>query len=143
MSGAPPPGPAGALEEPQDLSTALAWLAADDVRQRTLAAKALGRQGPSVAQAVPALLRAIGDPDPMVRSMVASALGKIGRVEALPALLACLADPVVPVRFWAAQALGQIGAPAPGVREALARLAREDEAHVRAAAARALAQIPG
>jgi len=134
-------GSAGALEEPQDLSTALAWLATDDARKRTLAAKALGRQGPSMAEAVPALLRAIDDPDPMVRSMVASALGKIRRVEAIPALLACLYDPVVPVRFWSAEALGRIGAAAPGVREALERLAREDEAHVRAAAARALTQI--
>ncbi len=143
MSGTPPLDAAGALSEPGDLSTALAWLTAEDARQRTLAAKALGRQGPAVAEAVPDLLRVIGDPDPMVRSMVASALGKIGRVEALPALLACLSDPVVPVRFWAAQALGQIGAAGPGVREALARVAREDEVHVRAAAVRALTQIPG
>jgi len=131
----------GALEEPQDLSTALAWLQSDDARKRTLAAKALGHQGADVASAVPALLLVIEDADPMVRSMVASALGKIGRPDAVPALLARLADPVVPVRFWSAEALGRIRVAGPGVREALERLAREDEAHVRAAAARALARL--
>jgi HEAT repeat protein len=129
------------LSEPGDLASALAWLAAEDPRQRSLAAKALGRQGPAVAAALPSLLKALEDVDPMVRSMVASALGRIGSPEAIPGLMARLADPVVPVRFWSVEALGRIATPAPGLADLLARLARDDEAHVRAAAARALARL--
>lgn len=130
------------LQEPEDLSTALAWLADEDPRKRVLAAKALGRQGPGVAQAVPALLVTLSDADPMVRSMAASALGRIGRPEAIAPLMERLHDPLVPVRFWAVEALGRIGRAHPGLREALERLAREDEAHVRAAAQRALVRLP-
>lgn len=136
MSGTEP------LGEPEDLSTALSWLRDADPRKRVLAAKALGRQGPSVAEAVPALLTTLVDPDPMVRSMAASALGRIGHASAVGPLQACLADPLVPVRFWAAEALGRIGVSAPGLREALERMAREEEAHVRAAAQRALVRLP-
>jgi HEAT repeat protein len=125
--------------EPTDLASALAALAADDPRARTLAAKALGRQGPDVREAAPHLMRALADADPMVRSMAASALGKIGAPQAAPALVAALSDPVVPVRFWVAEALGRLGVDAPGAREALARLAAESEPHVKAAATRALA----
>lgn len=128
--------------EPEDLSTALAWLGDEDPRKRVLAAKALGRQGPSVAAAVPALLGTLGDPDPMVRSMVASALGRIGHASAVGPLQARLADPLVPVRFWVVEALGRIGVSSPGLRETLQRMAREEEAHVRAAAQRALARLP-
>jgi HEAT repeat protein len=133
--------PTSEPQEPDDLPSALAALASEDPRARTLAAKARGRQGPDVQSAVPQLVRALADPDPMVRSMCASALGKIGAPEAAPALVAALADAVVPVRFWAAEALGRLAVDAPGAREALARLAAEPEPHVRAAAARALAAL--
>lgn len=127
--------------EPEDLPSALRALAADDPRLRTLAAKALGRQGPSVRSAAPALVAALQDPDPMVRSMAASALGKIGAVESADALVRALSDPVVPVRFWAADALGRLGAAPPGARAALERLVAEGEPHVKAAALRALAAL--
>jgi HEAT repeat protein len=128
--------------EPQDLPSALRALAADDPRQRTLAAKALGRQGSAVRSAAPALVNALADPDPMVRSMAASALGKIGAVESAEALVRALADPVVPVRFWAADALGRLRTAPPGAHAALERLVAEGEPHVRAAALRALAALP-
>jgi HEAT repeat protein len=127
--------------EPADLASALVALRSEDPRARTLAAKALGRQGPDVREAVPHLLGTLSDPDPMVRSMAASALGKIGASEAAPALVRALSDSVVPVRFWVADALGRLGVDAPGAREALGRLASEAEPHVRAAAARALAVL--
>jgi HEAT repeat protein len=127
--------------EPEDLPSALRALRSDDPRLRTLAAKALGRQGHSVRSAAPELVKALQDPDPMVRSMAASALGKIGAVETADALVSALADPVVPVRFWAADALGRLGSAPPGARAALERLVTEGEPHVRAAALRALAAI--
>ncbi|MFM8386164.1 MAG: HEAT repeat domain-containing protein [Planctomycetia bacterium] len=133
--------PLAPLEEPTSLSQARAWLRDGDPRKRMLAAKALGRQGASVAEAVPDLCAALQDADPMVRSMVASALGRIGEGRAVPALLACLADPVLPVRFWAVEALGRIGQAAPGLREALEGLARSDDLHLSAAARRALARL--
>jgi HEAT repeat protein len=131
-----------ALEPPGDLATALSWLEDEDPRRRTLAAKTLGRQGPDVASAVPALAKALADPDPMVRSMAASALGRIGSAEAALPLLESLRDPSVPVRFWAVEALARLGAGTPGLRSELERLVREDEAHVKAAAQRALARLP-
>jgi HEAT repeat protein len=134
------PGPDPA--EPEDLPSALRALASEDPRQRTLAAKALGRQGPAVRSAALHLVHALGDVDPMVRSMAASALGKIGATEAADALVKALADPVVPVRFWAADALGRLGVAPSGARAALERLVAEGEAHVKAAALRALAVLP-
>jgi HEAT repeat protein len=133
--------PSDPLQEPEDLSTAQAWLADEDPRKRLLAAKALGRQGPNVASAVPALIVALADADPMVRSMVASALGRIGDAAAVAPLQARLADPVVPVRFWVLDALGRIGVAAPGLLETLRRMAEVEEAHVKAAAQRALARL--
>lgn len=134
----PPPDPL----EPTDLATALDGLASEDPRVRTLALRAIGRQGPDQRAAAPHLLRLLSDPDPMVRSMAASSLGRVGAAEAVPALVAALGDPVVPVRFWAAEALGRLGSAAAGAREALERLAAASEPHVKAAAARALRALP-
>lgn len=135
--------PLAPLEEPTSLSEARAFLRDPDPRKRMLAAKALGRQGATVAAAVPDLCQALSDADPMVRSMVASALGRIGHADAIAPLQACLADPVLPVRFWAVEALGRIGRPAPGLREALEPLARGSDPHLSAAARKALARLGG
>lgn len=134
--------PDPAETEPEDLPSALRALASEDPRQRTLAAKALGRQGPAVRAAAPHLVLALRDADPMVRSMAASALGKIGATESAAALVQALADPVVPVRFWAADALGRLRVAPAGARAALERLVAEGEPHVKAAALRALAGMP-
>ncbi len=99
--------------EPQSLEEALALLASADPRQRAVAARALGRQGPDVAAAAPALLGRLGDEDPMVRAQAATALGRIGALHAVGPLRRLLEDPVAPVRFWAAEALARL-APSPG-----------------------------
>ncbi|MFM8979066.1 MAG: HEAT repeat domain-containing protein [Planctomycetia bacterium] len=134
--------PLAPLEEPTSLSEARAFLRDQAPRKRMRAATALGRQGPQVAAAVPQLCSALEDADPMVRSMVASALGRIGHGDAVAPLLARLADPVLPVRFWAVEALGRIGQPAPGLRESLDALARGSDLHLSAAARKALARLP-
>jgi hypothetical protein len=60
------------------LAAALAALADDHRSVRVRAAKALGRIGPAVAEAVPALIHALSDIDDDVRGAAAEALGRIG-----------------------------------------------------------------
>lgn len=127
--------------QPANLSEALRLLDAQDPRQRALSAKTLGRQGEDARPAVPHLVARLEDPDPMVRSVAAAALGRIGAAEAVAPLTRALTDPLVPVRFWVAEALGQIGVPDAAALAALTRLAAEPEAHVRAAALRALVAL--
>lgn len=146
MSPRPPAAtpPSGAEpRDPESLSEALAGLRAEDPRQRARAAKALGRQGPDVASAVPDLLTVLADPDPMVRAVAAGALGRIGAPEAVPGLVAAAADPLPGVRFWCAEALGRLGVRSEAVLALLRRLADEPEIHVQAAARRALAALHG
>jgi HEAT repeat protein len=59
--------------------------------------------------AVPALIAALKDGDPMVRWQAAKALGEIGDSSATPALIAVLNDPQWKVREQTAKALGKIG----------------------------------
>jgi HEAT repeat protein len=54
------------------------------------AAEALGKLGDP--QAIPALIKALGDSDWDVRCAAAEALGKIGDPQAVPALIQALGD---------------------------------------------------
>lgn len=88
---------------------------------RTAAAEALGATGP---QAVPALVRAMGDYHYEVRAAAASALGRIGR-PALPAAeaLAGALDPYLGVAAEAGGALIAIGSEALPIVEARVKTA--------------------
>lgn len=85
---------------------------------RETAADALARIGTA---AVPALIDALHDPNPDVRSRAAGAIARMGppAKEAVPNLIVALADPDWKVRRSAARALGQIGA---GAAEAVPAL---------------------
>jgi hypothetical protein len=110
------------LPAPVNVVTGTSTLAVGD--PPAAAGDALGRIG---EKAVPALVEALKDPDPMVRVRACKALGYMGPSgrEAVPNLTAALADSVDAVREQAARALGQIGeASAPAVPELL-RLMRE------------------
>jgi len=75
---------------------------------RETAADALARIG---RPAVPALIRALSDPDPELRHQAARALSRMGPSvrDAVPALIRALKDPDPLVRRSAARALGQVG----------------------------------
>ena len=108
------------------------------------AAEALGGVGPGAAEAIPALIQALGgDVSVRVRSAAARALGEIGpeAAETVPALIQALGDENYVVRSAAAEALGSIG---PGAVEAVPALveALEDETwSVRRSAAASLKAI--
>jgi len=95
-----------------------------EVGNRFYAAEALGKIGEPAKEAVPALIKALGDEKAeKVRSNVAEALGKIGDAQAVPALIEALSDEVWGVRYSAARALGEIGEPAvPALIEALSKI---------------------
>lgn len=72
------------------------------------------------AQAMPALLDALNDPDDSIRCVAALALGQMQAASAIPALTLLLADSSGWVRGAAADALALIGEPAvPALGEAL------------------------
>lgn len=70
----------------------------------------LGNIGPAAAEAVPALIDALKDPDEIVRQKAAQALENIGpaAAEALPALTDALEDPDEIVRRCAAVLLKRL-----------------------------------
>ena len=72
---------------------------------RMAAAEALAALGPA---ALPALLSALGDPDPRLRMWAAYTLGVLGDPGAVPALISALDDDDVGVVKWAAAALRSI-----------------------------------
>ena len=72
---------------------------------RMAAAEALAALGPA---ALPALLSALGDPDPRLRMWAAYTLGVLRDPGAVPALIAALEDDDVGVVKWAAAALRSI-----------------------------------
>ena len=75
-----------------------------------MAALALGDIGPGAGSAVPALIRALRDPDPGVRRRATLALGEMNCLVALPALQQAAAqDSAETVRRAAQRVLGLIG----------------------------------
>lgn len=90
------------------------------------AADALARIGPT---AVPALMKALQDADPKVRTRAAQAFARMGpeASDAVPALTRALADKDPDVRRYAARALGQIGPAAETAIPALVMAMSEPE----------------
>jgi HEAT repeat protein len=77
-----------------------------DPNMRYWAAESLGNFGPPAREAVPDLIEALKDPEPMVRMGAAYALGEIGPTpEAVATLKQALKDPDQKVREGAAYAL--------------------------------------
>lgn len=112
-----------------------------EVRQD--AVEVLAHIGPGAADAVPALIAALRDPESFIRRDVAWALGDMGAVAtgAVPALMTALRDPEWSVRFAAAFALGEIG---PDAKDAILELIaafRDPDWPVHLAGAFALAKL--
>ncbi len=92
-------------------------------------------------EARPAILKACGDADAIVRREALRAAGRIGAQEAAPTLLQALSDPDPALRATAAEALGNLT-----VKEAaqpLTRALADSEGSVRRAAVIALSALPG
>lgn len=89
----------------------VAWLGSSEARKRALAADALGDMGRTATVAVPALRRALSDPDPRVRASAARALGAVATPTA-PEIVAdlqrALLDPSEDVRLSSRTALGRL-----------------------------------
>ncbi|HET9941852.1 MAG TPA: HEAT repeat domain-containing protein, partial [Terriglobia bacterium] len=88
-------------------STLVEFLEGDDVDLRMQAALALGSR--KDLHAVPALMKALGDPDPNVVYHAIEALGRIGALEACDALLSIAEHQDFFLAFPAIEALGEIG----------------------------------
>jgi len=108
---------------------------------RWTAASVLGKIGPDAGAAVPALVAALDDPEPMVRDLSAEALGHVG-----PSAAGAAAGPLSGLlkgdgRLSALQALQRFGKEAaPGVPAVAAALGHPDAA-VRWNAAEVLAKV--
>src|SRR5947207_10345191 len=87
------------------------WRESQIPRMRAAAEQVLGEFGPAAGQAAPELVKALGDPNPIVRRNAAFALGKIGAKPelAVPALAGLLRDRNEEVRMYAAIALKKFG----------------------------------
>jgi len=88
---------------------------------------------------VPGIVRALRDPDELVRSHAAATLGRVAAPSTVDALAAALDDPSPRVRASAATALGAL--PGPVSAAALTAHLADPHPHVRAAAAAALRRV--
>jgi len=81
-----------------------------DTTNRYHAAHALGKMGPAVEGALPALIKALDDPHTTVRWEAVQALAKFGPAaeNAAPMLRQCLSDPERSVQMAAEVALKQV-----------------------------------
>ena len=120
-------------------------VAAGPGKAREMAAWALGTIGPEAAAAVPALVEALWERDPVSRSRLIWTLGQIGPgAAAVPALVQALGDEDAAIRRAAAVALERVGPAAAAAVPALIIGLKDTGQYVRGAVARALGSIgPG
>ncbi len=126
--------------------TALAHLLADEDREvRRDAALALGKAGPTAADAIPALRKATKDRDEEVCIQAAEALVHAGETqEAVAALAAMISGQESSVDRWkAAQVLGSLGPKAKDALPVLEAALKSDDGNLRVTAASALFKIDG
>jgi hypothetical protein len=118
----------------------LLLLAAPEAQDRRHAVEELRKIGPAAAEALPALIAAIGDADKEVRWAAAKPIGNIGpaAAEAVAALAAALDDADKEVRQAAAKPIGKIGPAAAEALPALIAAIGDADKEVRWAAAKAI-----
>jgi HEAT repeat protein len=101
---------------------------------------ALGTQGYSATNAVPALAALVETAPPQLAEQAANALGALGK-PAVPRLLQSLRHPSAAVRVLAAEALAKVGPPARDALPRLIELAKDDQPLVRRTAISVLPSI--
>lgn len=112
--------------------------------ERRMALYCLRDLPPSASVGPDPFLRALSDPDPIVRSTAASSLGRLGRRShlVLDGLLRALTqDPSILIRRVAAVALGQIAPNRRDVRASLEETMEAEDPDLRRAARHALARL--
>lgn len=122
-------------------------LAKGDDAQQSLAAEALGKIGPDAKSAMPELKKLLDDNDPVVRTAAAFAVlriepGEKGTADtALATLQSGLESTEERARIESARALGHVGNIAERAIPSLCTALKDDQPHVQAFAAEALARI--
>ncbi|MFO0947145.1 MAG: HEAT repeat domain-containing protein [Planctomycetota bacterium] len=122
-------------------------LAKGDDAQQSLAAEALGKIGPPAKSAMPELKKLLEDNDPVVCTAAAFAVLRIEPGDkalgesALTALENGLASTDERARIESARALGHVGSIAAKTVPSLCKALKDDQPHVQAFAAEALAKI--
>jgi HEAT repeat protein len=113
-----------------------------DLQIRRNAAGSLGALGPLAKPAVPALLKALGDADDLVRDRVTRALGQIGFPErdVTAGLLRSLRDPVTFVRHTAISQISFGGTIPPDALPVLHELTKDSDRQIAQLATNALAR---
>jgi hypothetical protein len=117
---------------PASLKTLTEALGASDDGVREAAAWSLTQWTRAAAPAVPALTRAMGDADPVVRGLVAVALRDVGRTASAPALdtlIGHLTDSDENVRMMTAQAIATQGPAAKRAMPELIKACRVEGQH--------------
>jgi HEAT repeat protein len=124
-----------------DLQEGLRLLRSPAWEERVAGARMLGRLTPRRQEALPELVKAMGDQATLVRASVAEALSGFGEA-AVPALLKGLNDPSDKVRKTSAFALGDMGRAAEAAVPQMGRMLRKDgDRYVRWSAAHALGSL--
>jgi S1-C subfamily serine protease/HEAT repeat protein len=114
--------------------------ALENAATRAKAAEALGLMGDKARDAIPSLLKHLGDQDEFVRRTIMTALTKVGNPSKtdVPMMVAALSDPNVNMRRYAATTLEKMGPDARGASNELIAAIRDNDPVVRQAAARAV-----
>ncbi len=125
-----------------DVVTALAKVLRQDRKDkvRLWAAKALLEFGPDAKRAMPALTTALKDRDQNVAEVAADVLARLGPA-GIPALCEALQDGKCKARQEAAEYLGEMGQRAKGAVPVLMGVLKEEDPHLRHAAALAMLRI--
>ncbi len=114
--------------------------ALENAATRAKAAEALGLMGDKARDAIPSLLKHLGDQDEFVRRTIMTALSKMGNPSKtdVPMMVNALGDPNVNMRRYAATTLEKMGPDARGASRELIAAIRDTDPVVRQAAARAV-----
>jgi HEAT repeat protein len=123
--------------------------ALSDPRQQTNRCRVVGAIGairnlaPNDQTAAPALIRCLGDPDPMVATAAAQSLGSLASQpeSTIPALIRLFEDPKSRLRVASALSLGKFGQKARPAVPALLKAQRDPDRVVRAVAINTLREI--
>lgn len=129
-----------------EIQTLVRQLASRDEGKRLTAAKGLGKLGPTASGALPALSKALADPDADVRRAAVASIRQIApsakpSKELIQAIVQDLSDPDDTIRLVAVRTLGKMGTAAAEATAAVQALLMDPDKDVRKAAADTLVKF--